>query len=139
MMRVGTQKSNQNEIFAKLHIKILNESGRDGLLGRGGEERGNKSAHKAETKRRAAKKKKPMSQWKNGIEINGQVMASGQKGNAGKNGNFWQIAKFYLEMKCVLLGAPAGPHQCATICPRPPLVAFPSLASFLRHFSVNFS
>lgn len=89
MMRVGTQKSNQNEIFAKLHIKILNESGRDGLLGRGS--RGNKSAHKAEMKRRAAKKKKPMSQWKNGIEINGQAMASGQKGNGAKMGTFGKL------------------------------------------------
>lgn len=111
----------------KYWTNLLSSGGRRRRSSRGG----NKSAHKAETKRRAARRRG--SQWangQNGIEINGQVMASGQKGNGAKMGTFRQIAKFYLEMKCVLLGAPAGHHQCATICGASAPSTAPSRSTF---------
>lgn len=54
--------------------------------GRNRVRKGNKSAHKAEagrSRRRAASEGEEANS-KNGIEINGQVMAKGQKGNDGK-------------------------------------------------------
>lgn len=84
---------------------------------------------------------KEANKQKTGIEINGQVRANGQsEKRISKIKNFRQIAKFYLEMKCALLGAPAEQQKVQRLgegdrpqptahSPQPPAPA-PSEAAF---------